>query len=244
MSSAIPAAMPFKPQFLTKRGLNLHCIFNIHELPASIIASLEAIHPALASYRQLILIGHGGRTLWESLQRHPQTSSNPVDDFTIDTLDQWRSTHYADNRFAILYPPHQSIDLQALGKLAGWHHTSPFMVGINAKWGSWFAYRAVILTDTDFETTPAVNSHPPCDRCDHKACIQNCPANACAEGRLDSERCIQYRATANSLCRETCLARVSCPVADEHRYHDQQINYHYTVSMKMIEAYNQSKGPL
>lgn len=223
---------------LNEKGLNLQAVFNINEMPDDMIKHLKAEHVSLKSYQQLILIGHGGKTLWQSINQSPPTSIDPIDEYSSNTVNEWFKANYPENNATLIYPGKHAIGLQALGTLAGWHHSSPFMVGINAEWGSWYAYRAVLLTDTQFSTTQTIVAPSPCDTCESKVCIDECPPNACSTGSLNMDTCIRYRTTENSKCRETCLARISCPVASEHRYSTQQINYHYGVSMKTIETYN------
>ncbi len=226
-----------KPCLLNKRGLNLQAVFNIHELPDSIIKHLEAEHSTLKDYQQLILIGHGGRALWESMPPLSATSTDPIDEYSADTVNKWFTANYPDHNATLIYPGEQIIGLQTLGILAGWHHTSPFMVGINTVWGSWYAYRAVLLTDTQLEVTQVNKSPSPCSTCTNKPCIEHCPANACDNGSFNMDACIHYRKSENSKCSETCLARIICPVASEHRYSKQQMSYHYSASMKIIEKY-------
>jgi len=236
-------AVSFNPCMLNEQGLNLQAVFNIKELPEEIIKQLEAECSTLKNCQQLILIGHGGQSLWQSVQPNLLTSANPIDEHSVETVNKWFTANYSDNNSKIIYPDKhsvssQALDLQTLGSLAGWHHTSPFMVGINREWGPWFAYRVALLTDTQFNISQASKSSSPCSTCESKVCIDHCPANACKSGSLNLETCISYRKSENSQCRETCLARVSCPVASEHRYSKEQIKYHYAVSMKTIEAYN------
>lgn len=218
---------------LNEAGLNLQAIFNIAELPAELAADIRRRFDPECQYRQLILIGHGGKTLWASLKASGINSEDPIDDFSSEKLRQALAGH----RHTLIYPAKDSVGLQTLGKLAGWHHTSPFMVGINQSWGSWFAYRAVALSDTDFVPTPPLVSVSPCGTCQDQPCISACPAQAVSDSAFDLNKCVTYRKQATSLCRETCLARISCPVASEHRYDDEQIRHTYSISMRMIEQY-------
>jgi len=220
---------------LIEKGLNLIAVFNLCDLDRDSLSHLEKNCSQLSHYRQLILVAHGGKKMWETLQKSNIKSDNPVDDFSIQTLEQFFLKNYPECKYEFLYPNNQSIGLQNLWTLAGWHHSSPFKVGINQEWGSWFAYRAVLLTDSNFELTETNEKPSPCQKCQEKNCINNCPANALDAGEFRFKLCIAYRKKENSLCRDNCLARYSCPVAQEHRYGDDQIHYHYSVSMKMIE---------
>jgi hypothetical protein len=217
---------------LNAAGLNLQAIFNIADLPAELAGEIRRHFDPKNRYRQLILIGHGGKHLWAALKDSGIASENPIDDFSSATVRQWLAAH----RHTIIYPTRDSLGLQALGKLAGWHHASPFMVGINETWGSWYAYRVVALSDTDFAPTVRQTTASPCAQCRDKPCLGSCPAGALSDDTFDLEKCIAYRKQPTSRCRATCLARVSCPVGAEHRYCDEQIAHTYTISMRMIEA--------
>jgi epoxyqueuosine reductase len=225
-------------QTLSEKGLNLLSIFNTADLPSDIITHLVNENFTPNNYTQLILMGHGGRNLWASLPNQYHMQDHPIDNFTINTIKQWFLDEYPNANYRINYPITQSIDLIALGKLAGWHHESPFLVGVNNAWGPWFAYRAVILANTNFEITKSTNTPSPCSTCSSKPCIKNCPADACDNGTLDLNKCINYRKSTHSLCSKTCIARISCPIATKHSYSEQQINYHYSVSLETIKEHD------
>lgn len=241
--SAFPDPAPaFPGATLAAAGLNRQAIFDLAALPAEYLAQLEKITP-LAGYRQLILLGHGGRRLWECVKSSGIASADPIDDFTVRTLQQCFAAELPGTRYQLLYPSQHPIGLQQLGALAGWHHPSPFMVGIDAEWGSWSAYRAVVLADTHFCPSRPVDrrthaeSHP-CPRCETSACIAACPAGALNQRHFDLGRCVAHRKQAASACRLGCLARSSCPVGQQHRYTDEQIRHSYAISLRMIETYD------
>jgi ferredoxin len=228
---------PFPDSLLNKNGLNLQAIFDVAALPENIRSKLTA------ESGQLILIGHAGKRLWAAVQAAEQPGSDPIDDFTVATIHRWFADFLPGKRYQILYPGDQPIGLQALGKLAGWHQPSPFMVGIDSKWGSWFAYRAVILADTNFQPSPAVDRAPqevplgrnsPCDSCPSKVCISSCPAGALDSAEFSLQKCLAYRKQPNSKCQFTCLARVSCPVGREHQYSEEQLHHTYSISLRHI----------
>ncbi len=224
---------------LNKAGLNCHAVFNIATLPATALELLYERCPQARKYRQLILIGHGGTSFWEALKAmgvepYRQEEQHPVDDFTVATVQQFMREEHLACAYEIIYPGTYTISLQELGKLAGWHHSSPFMVGINPTFGSWFAYRAVVLANTDLPLSTPVSSSPPCDSCSDKPCISTCPAHALDGGEFHLLKCVSYRQEEASVCKNTCVARRSCPVGEEHRYSDEQMQYHYGRSMRVI----------
>ena len=220
--------LPFPDGPLNRQGLNRQAVFDVADLPADIRSNLAA------DSGQLILIGHGGKRLWDAVKAAGQPTGNPIDDFTVTTLERWFADFLPGKHYQILYPGDQPIGLQALGKLAGWHQPSPFMVGIDREWGSWFAYRAVVLADTNFQPTSAVERSNPCDSCPSKVCISSCPAGALNEAEFSLAKCLAYRQQPDSKCRFTCLARVSCPVGSEHQYSEEQLHHTYSISLRYI----------
>ena len=219
---------PFPDSLLNENGLNRQAIFDVVDLPAEIRSQLKT------ESGQLILVGHGGRLLWERVQAAGQSSSNPIDDFAVATIQRWFADFLPGQHYQILYPGDQIIGLQALGKLAGWHQPSPFMVGIDSEWGSWFAYRAVVLADTNFQPTLAVDRDRPCDSCPSKDCVINCPAGALDDAEFSLNKCLAYRKLPDAKCHFTCLARVSCPVGSEHQYSAEQLHHTYSISLRYI----------
>jgi len=231
---------PLPGAALDRCGLNRHAIFDLADLPDDVV---DSIVDGTAGYRQLMLIGHGGRALWESVKKSGGAGADPIDDFTVRTIRQWMSESLPDNRYAILYPGSDNIDLQRLGALAGWHHASPFMVGIDAEWGTWYAYRAVVLADTHFAPSQAVAPGAsscfhgrinPCAACQTRPCIAACPASAMADGTFSLQKCVVWRKQADSPCAFTCLARVACPVGSAHRYCTEQLAHTYSISLQTI----------
>lgn len=221
---------------LEQAGLNLLAVFNIDELPEAIRADIRGRHDPQGSYRQLILMGHGGRRLWEAVQASGIATADPIDDFSIATATNWFAQQCPGHASEIIYPGSARIGLQTLGRLAGWHHDSPLRVGINDRWGTWFAYRVVILTDSELPTTQMTQTRSPCDACRIEPCVAACPARAVSRESYDLDKCVAYRKQPDSQCRDKCLARMACPAGAEHRYRDEQIRHTYSLSLKLIEG--------
>lgn len=237
---------------LNQAGLNCHAVFEIATLPTELRENLLAQCPQADHFQQLILLGHGGTTMWQALQEKNveqqrgsamdrNSEEHPIDDFSIATVQRFLQTEWTGCAYEIVYPGSRTIGLQALGKQAGWHHQSPFMVGINAHFGSWFAYRVVVLANTQLALTPKIEIASPCSHCSDKVCIAACPAQALNDGQFNLNKCLDYRQQTASLCEKTCVARVACPVGEVHRYSEAQINYHYGRSINMIRIWQQEK---
>jgi len=222
---------------LNDAGLNLQAILDLDDLPPDIVAELRRCYDPAHRYRQLILIGHAGKTLWDAVKASGLVSENPIDDFSVQIVEQWFSAHSAGKCGEIIYPGNIAVGLQRLGKIAGWHHASPLMIGILEEWGTWYAYRVVMLADTDLAPTSPMQGKRPCDSCQDKLCIASCPAGALSGGTFALEKCVSYRKEPLSRCSTTCIARVSCPVGRVHRYCDEQIQHTYSISLKAIQQY-------
>jgi epoxyqueuosine reductase len=221
---------------LAARGLNLHAVFDLDGLPAEVAAALPKGDPE-HSFRQLILIGHGGRALWTSIRAARFSSDDPVDDFSVAAVERWFDTRCAGRTHGIIYPGTALVPLQALGRLAGWHHDSPLGLGINARWGTWFAYRVALLADTALPPTAAWTEPSPCAACKDHPCITHCPGNALKGGTFALESCVRQRKLAVSVCRASCPARIACPIGEEHRYDDAQMRHHYLRSLRTLQDF-------
>jgi len=219
---------------LAANGLNLHAVMAIEGLPAAMRAQL-----APSGFTQLHLFGHAGPAMWRALQASPQRDApEPVDSFAAATVGQYFAVLAADYR--LLYPAGElQLPLQELGALAGWHHRSPFMVGVNSRLGSWYAYRAVALADTALPVTAREQWGDACAACSDTPCVTACPAAALADEATRLPRCIAFRLEESSPCSHNCLARTTCPVGAEHRYTDAQIRYHYGRSLATIRAWRE-----
>lgn len=228
----------FPAEDLIKAGLNRQHVFALTALPETLRAELGA----QARDRQLILLGHGGRALWEAMQATaPTNSTDPIDDYTRLAVNRCLKPILPPHAYRFLYPGKISIGLQRLGELAGWHHPSPFAIGIDAEWGSWFAYRALLLADSDFPLTAVVDRGNPCLSCNEQACLSACPAGATGMPfRLDA--CIDQRLQTASACVQDCLARRACPVARQHAYDNTQMAHSYSRSLLMIREWRQTIG--
>lgn len=217
------------------QGLNLHAVLDLHALPPEVRASLGVSD--LSLYRQLVLLGHAGRDFWNALQRRGMHGSDPVDTFTTECVRHWMALQHPGVRWAQVFPGTAPVGLQRLGQLAGWHHAAPFGLGVNTPWGSWFAYRAVVLTNSDWATTPPLSNTHPCATCADQPCVTACPVDALNPAYPPAQRlhtCLAERQRPASPCMDRCLARQACPVGGEHRYTQAQTAYHYLQSLPMI----------
>lgn len=230
-SNATPS-LP-RHELLDGAGLNRQHVFNLSELPPDLRDTLQP----QPHESQLLLFGHGGRRLWDCVQGQASTEAHPIDSHSIRTVRGWLATALPTARARWVFPGETLVGLQRLGQLAGWHHPSPFMVGIDSVWGSWFAYRAVIITDTSLAATPKANLGHPCPTCTQRPCVRACAAGALDGGRFDFDACVRGRLAPQSPCALGCTARMACPVGAEHRYDISQIRHSSTGSLSYLKRH-------
>lgn len=231
---------------LTAVGLNLHAVMDLSRLPSPVVATLGLTEAEKPRWRQLILLGNMGTSAWDALQARGMHGSDPLDTWVTERVTAWMQGPLAGHHWRLVFPGPTAVGLQALGQLAGWHHPSPFWVGVDAHWGSWFAYRAVVLADTDLPLTPRRELASPCLTCDGQPCVSACPAEALKrvdEGTVhgtaagDLGACMSFRLRAASPCQDRCLARQACPVGEAHRYGEAQMAYHYLQSLPALRRW-------
>lgn len=224
---------------LENRGLNLFSVLRVGALPDSVAAPLNQHELPPNDENRVILIGHGGRELWQSLDPIHWRHTDPIDSFSHAAAQHFSQQVLRGYRYQIIYPGTRPVALQQLGSTAGWHCDSPLGLGIHPHWGLWFAYRAVILTDAPLPEIGQPDPATACEQCPDQPCISHCPAQALKpDGQIDMSRCGDYRLEEDSSCSDRCLSRLSCPVAGEHRYTLEQINYHYRLSLETLRHYH------
>ncbi len=121
--------------------------------------------------------------------------------------------------------------------------TVTFKVGIDPVWGTWFAYRAAILTDTALPPSAPVHTAHPCETCVDKPCIAACGAGALAGGEFNFPACTAGRLDHASPCALGCTARSACPVGAEHRYADSQVRHSAAGSLAYIRQHFGPRPP-
>ncbi len=228
----------FDYQLLAEKGLNIYSVLNLKDLPDSLIENLKREIDNFEHYTQILLIGNTGTQLWKQVASIIEQSNeqNPIDNYSKKWTKKILSNCLQSSDFEFVFPSKNSIGLQQLGKIAGWHFDSPIKVGVNSTWGSWFAYRAVVLAKSNFPQQK-LNSSSPCKTCIEKPCISACPVNAVFADQFILKDCLSFRVEKSSPCNNKCLSRLACPIAIDHQYPIEQIQYHYGHSFEMIKKF-------
>lgn len=212
-------------------------LFNIDQLDPESREVLSTIATDIDDYRQLLLLGSAGTPLWKHVSKTVDQKDHPLDEYTIEAIDTLIGSGFA---FKIVYPGNHMAPLMQLGAAAGWHHGSPLGIGIHGTFGLWFAYRAVVLMDSEIPITAPLEEPSPCITCEDQDCVAACPATAVSPDGFDLNSCTTFRLIETSPCADTCLARLACPVAREYRYDADQIAYHYGRSRDALSMYTRS----
>ena len=227
-------------QYLDDAGINLQAVFELNVLPESQLSSLTDAVDDISQFSHLLLLAHAGKNFWQQMKnwcqqnKERQSLTDPVDDYAQFKVEKFLQQQPSIKHFQLVYPSSIHLNLQAFGKLAGWHFDSPLRVGINHKWGTWFAYRAAVLFAGELQSSQQSQLKPVCSSCMTQACVSACPAKAISLEEYNIQACIHFRLTENSPCRDQCLARLACPVGKQHQYSKQQVNYHYGRSLATI----------
>ncbi len=233
---------------LAEAGLQLQAVFKLADLDESQLPGITR-HQAEYPQNQCLLFAHGGQILWQQLHNQwPDYASHPdaVDCYSRDRVREYLKSRGIDDQALFVYPFNETEHcdephLQALGERAGWHHDSPLMIGMHGKYGSWFAYRALVLTTSALPETCPASDPAPCDSCATKPCIQACPASAVQQDGLDMQACAEHRLQASSECAETCHARLACPFGREYQYRPEQMAWHYRRSLQSLKRWRSSE---
>lgn len=223
---------------LRSSGLNLFSSLASIRLPQPVKALLTEANVGATDKSHFILIGNAGKRLWDNIAPWPSSQQDPIDDYSIEAAELFATAVFGTDPYKILYPGGPLVPLQQLGEHAGWHYASPFGVGVNSRWGPWFAYRCLLMVNGAYPEITRDDGPSPCPTCKGTPCITGCPAEALSTGKpIDMARCAQFRLQPDSPCADRCLARISCPVATNERYPCEQIQYHYRLSLETLRHY-------
>jgi len=231
-------------EWLATQGFNLQAVMRADQWPQRLRQSMEDCQVNIESSRRFVMLGAGGRLLWEQLGSDLTDSDHPLDTFSVNAAGRVVTEYWGGGEVEILYPGPILVPLQQLGVFAGWSHVSPLGIGINTEFGTWFAYRALFALDNPLqETVPLASQGTPCDRCVEKPCRSACPAGAVRLHKsFDLDRCVSHRLKSASSCADRCLARLACPVGQDWRYDEDQLVYHGRRSLDGLRAWREQKS--
>jgi hypothetical protein len=183
-----------------------------------------------------VVIGSGGRVFFDRFSAETPEAKDgaphPLDRFTRRVVTEAVGAALAPLAVShALYFPFAGaaplIPFQRLGRAAGLGAPSPLGLQTHPVFGPWWAYRALIVVDTQLpEAAPLGDGCAGCSA----PCVDACPASAVARDGFRIAACHARRLSAQP-CRLSCAARIACIRGPEHRYRDEQLAFHMAASM-------------
>ena len=227
---------------LNDYGLVCHT-FSFNALPKSVQLTLNSKNTHCFDNQYISLIANMGPKFWSHLTSYYAneniTASSTRDWFdqrSIDIVGELLTLSDLKESATVLYPNDIPVPLIALGELAAWSSASPLGLGVNKKYGPWFAYRALVLTSKPLavDETPG-RQISPCIECD-APCVSACPADAVnKKAAFNISKCATYRVQDEEpTCKTQCHARNACPVGKQFQYSTEQRAYHMTRALSAI----------
>lgn len=186
-----------------------------------------------ASARAVLLVGHGGPTIWPHFEAWREEQPSDI----ADPLDTWSreviGTVAARFGARAVSPSDQPyLPFQLWAMRAEGLRPSPLGILMHPEFGLWHAYRGALLFDTvpdDLVNFATVRTpiHL-CDGCDGKPCLNACPVDAYSSSGFAYQACLRHlRSPAGRACMDTgCLDRNACPYGDAYRYSPAQQAFH------------------
>ncbi len=213
---------------------------------AGAASSVRAVHPRA---RSMIVLGNGGGGLWRALSAHAAAHpgwwdrQHPLDDFTCEVVGRRLLPALAGlgleaaAAFPFLDSP-VSFNFIEIARLAGLGTPSILGVLVHPVYGPWIAFRAAIFLDVDLDQPGAAVGFDPCPRCAARTCISACPVGAVSAATgWNAARCAVYRAEVEADCAPRCHARAGCVLGPEHRYPDDELEYHQRRALAAMRTY-------
>jgi ferredoxin len=174
----------------------------------------------------IVVIGNVGGTMWPVFRAAEQAGDDPLDTWTRSVLAPIADALGAD----FVHPSDEPFQpFQQWAQRAEGIAQSPIGILIHPEYGLWHAYRGAFLFPFALDGLPAPITKPsPCLSCAGQPCLSACPVDAFTIGNYDADACRAHvRSRAIPRCIEAgCAARLACPVGTQHRYGDDQMNFH------------------
>lgn len=192
--------------------------------------------PSGAPANGVILVGHGGGTIWPHFSQwliaRTDPPANPLDAWSTEVLDTVAESVGARAVYPFEKPyfPFQRWAMRAEAL-----RPSPLGILMHPEFGLWHAYRGALLFEGEIPIQPPVSPIHLCDICDGKPCMNSCPAEAVRRDGMDIARCHAWlKPDAGQACRGGgCLARNACP-HDRYRYDRAQTAFHMAAHLRNL----------
>lgn len=174
----------------------------------------------------LIMIGNAGTAFWRHFDDEKSKGTNPMDDWSRETLTGFANIFGASPLFPFDGPPYYPF--QQWAQRCEPVYPSPVGPLIHPKFGLWHAYRSAFLFDQEFEVPSTEATQSPCETCSEKPCLKGCPAGVFNKGAYDVPTCIGFLKTnAGQDCIALgCAARRACPIGQKFTYTPEHARFH------------------
>lgn len=209
-------------------------------LPAGLILR-GAFHPeptddVPVTGKTVALVGNAGPAMWSAFAAERADEPNPLDSWTRRTLDP--IAHEVDA--TVLYPfdgpPY--LPFQSWAQRADDVFPSPIGPLIHPIYGLWHAYRGALVFTNRLPLSPRGGGGSPCEGCEDRPCLDQCPASALTDGGYDVPACIEHiESEPEGECRQqACLARSACPIGQHYHYGAEQGSFHMSAFLRGLHT--------
>ncbi|MSP72822.1 MAG: hypothetical protein EXR76_11765 [Myxococcales bacterium] len=199
-------------------------------------AGLDLVAPlavGLGSSSRYAMVLGNSRALWPrflawlAADRARLELDHPLNDYVASKVNSALAIAQAAEGFKTLAIDFDHtepvVDLVGAAVAAGLLWRAPTGLGIHPVFGPWVALRARVVFDA-----PPPNDGQPAPPC--RACDTRCRPALSRLKALSSEAELRQRAA------EFIALRVACPLGSEHRYDDDQTQYHYTKDRRLLRS--------
>jgi len=180
--------------------------------------------------RSALVLGSGGRALWQAFVRSPELgrAPDPLDAFCERVAEE--AARLLEGRAVLSHQARQVgfADLVALAVAAGFGVPSRLAMLVHPEYGPWLSIRAVILTPRQLAATAPLGGFDPCNGCP-APCADACHGAAVAPQGFQIQRCAEARGR-EPACVARCDARRACVLGREHAYRPETEAHHMRLS--------------
>lgn len=187
----------------------------------------------------LLLLSGGGAFFDRFRADGPPAGDDPLDRWTRARVEELLAPLRAAGVRAAAHHPFWNepdpLPFQRIGAAAGLPTAVPLGLHLHPVYGTWLAYRALILLDVPVEEAPPLPADP-CAGCD-APCLAACPAGAVTAGGWNALACVDHRVAGADPCADGCHARLACPRGARHRYPLPTRRFHQAASHATARAF-------
>jgi hypothetical protein len=196
----------------------------------------EALPDGIAGTHAVLLVGHGGPSIWPYFQAwlagHARDVANPLDTWSRETIGAVAARFGAR---AVSPSDRPWLPFQQWAIRAERLKPSPLGILMHPEFGLWHAYRgALLFADPGVaDGLRAMNQGAReaihlCDLCVGQPCRKACPVGAHADDIFAYQTCLGHvRSRAGEVCMTGgCMDRNACPYGVAYRYSPEQQAFH------------------